>query len=125
LIAEDFSRTRRYLWPDFQSLAEYIKPQDKVLDLGCGNGRLIELLGDKEIDYLGVDNVQNFIEIAKKKYPAYSFQVADALSLPFADNSFDKVCSIAVLHHIPSEELRLKFLEEAKTLKILNLTALN
>jgi ubiquinone/menaquinone biosynthesis C-methylase UbiE len=114
LIAEDFSRTRRYIWKDFQPLAEYSKAGDKVLDLGCGNGRLLELLGSKKIHYLGVDNVPNLIQIARKRHPSYNFQLADALSLPFADDSFDKIYSIAVLHHIPSQELRLKFLIEAR-----------
>ncbi len=34
--------------------------------------------------------------------------------MPFANDFFDKIYSIAVLHHIPSRDLRLKFFEEAK-----------
>jgi len=114
LTAEDFSRTRRYVWPGFEPLTQYSESNDKVLDLGCGNGRLLDLLKAKKINYIGVDNSSALITLAQKRYPDADFRVGDALKLPFADNYFDKIYSIAVLHHIPSEELRLKFLEEAK-----------
>lgn len=115
LISGEFSSKRESVWPELKFLFDdYIVEGDKVLDLGCGNGRFFEFIKDKGADYLGVDPSQRLIEIAKGRYPVAKFQVTDALSLPFADNSFDKVYSIAVLHHIPSEELRLKFLEEVK-----------
>lgn len=113
-IAEDFSRTRQYVWRGFEKLAQYTKNGDRVLDLGCGNGRLLDLLKDKEINYTGIDSSKGLIEIAKERYPGAEFLVGDALNLPFPDNSFNRVFSIAVLHHIPSVELRLVFLAEAK-----------
>lgn len=117
-IAGDFSRTRQYPWQGFEKLAQYAKSGERVLDLGCGNGRLLDLLRNKKINYIGVDNSQALIEIARKKYPGADFRAGDALNLSFPDNSFDKICSIAVLHHIPSRDLRLRFLQEAKrTLK--------
>ena len=114
LIAEDFSRTRGKMWEELKFLEEYIIDGEKVLDLGCGNGRLYELFKEKFVDYYGVDNSDKMIEIAKSRYPKIKFQVADALNLPFPENFFDKVISIAVLHHIPSEEFRLQFLNEIK-----------
>jgi len=114
LIAEDFSSSRYSIWPELNIFGKYIENGDRVLDLGCGNGRLVELLKDKNIDYLGVDNSEKLIEIAKAKYPNVRFQLADALNIPFSDNYFDKIFSIAVLHHISSDELRCKFIQEAK-----------
>jgi len=115
LIAEDFSRTRKKMWPEIKFLIDdYVRTEEKILDLGCGNGRLFEFLKDKNVDYFGVDFSEKLIEIAKKRFPAAKFQVADALNLPFLENTFDKVYSIAVLHHIPSQNFRLKFLKEAK-----------
>ena len=111
LISGDFSRTRQRIWEEIAFLFKANK-NDKVLDLGCGNGRYYELL--KHTDYIGTDNSEELIELAKEKYPEAKFQVADALNLPFADNSFDQIYSIAVIHHIPSEELRLKFLQEIR-----------
>ena len=114
LIAEDFSSKRGKMWEEFKFLKDYASSEDKILDLGCGNGRLIELFQGKNIEYYGIDNSKELIEIAKKRYSYGKFQVADALGIPFPMNFFNKVISIAVLHHIPSEELRLQFLKEAK-----------
>lgn len=114
LISDDFSRTRDKFWEELGFLSEYVSDNDKVLDLGCGNGRLYELFQGKTLDYYGVDFSENLVEIAQKKYPQLKFQTADALNLPFSPNFFDKVFSIAVLHHIPSRELRLRFLIETK-----------
>ncbi len=114
-IAEEFSTTREEVWEEMNFLFDdYVIPGDKILDLGCGNGRFFELLEDKDVNYIGVDFSEKLIEIAKKKYPKVKFQVADALDLPFPNNYFDKIYSIAVLHHIPSKELRLQFLKEAR-----------
>lgn len=116
LIADDFSRTRRNLWPELSFLREYVKNGDKILDLGCGNGRLAELFNIRDIEYIGIDDSDKLIKLAKDKYASgkIKFIVADGLNLPFADNYFDKIFSIAVLHHIPSRELRLKFLSETR-----------
>lgn len=120
LIADDFSRTRKALWPELSFLRDYIKNGDRVLDLGCGNGRLMELFRDKDVEYIGIDNSERMIEIAKRKFQTPKFRidskfiVADGLSLPFPDEYFDKIFSVAILHHIPSKELRLKFLQEAR-----------
>ncbi|MFA5742453.1 MAG: methyltransferase domain-containing protein [Candidatus Paceibacterota bacterium] len=118
IIASDYARTRRYNSQDLIDLAVLAKPGEKVLDLGCANGRMIELFDPKNIEYHGVDISGKLIEIAKKLYPAGHFQIGDALNIPFPDNAFDKVYSISVLHHIPSEEFRQKcFSEISRVLK--------
>lgn len=82
--------------------------------MGCGNGRNILYFKEKLAEYYGVDNSTELIKIAKEKHPQKDFRVDNALNLSFASNFFDKVYSMAVLHQIPSEEFRLKFLKEAK-----------
>ncbi len=114
LIAEDFSRTREKPWLELGPLMDYALPGDNVLDLGCGNGRLIEFLKNRKISYIGVDTSEKLVEIAKKKYPEYEFKTSESLKLLFSENQFDKIYSIAVLHHIPSNEFRKQFLLEAK-----------
>jgi ubiquinone/menaquinone biosynthesis C-methylase UbiE len=114
-MAGQFSRVRGEIWEEMRFLFnDYLKPKEKILDVGCGNGRFYELLKDKGIEYFGVDISEKLIEIAKSKYNGVDFRVGDALKLPFADDFFDKVYAIALLHHIPSKEFRLKVLRETK-----------
>ena len=112
LIAEDFSRTRYSAWPEFGIFTDFIKEGDKILDVGCGNGRLLELLKDKKIGYTGVDVSEKLIRLAQEKYPQNNFLLADNLNLPFSDDNFDKVFSVAVLHNVPSDELRKRAISE-------------
>ncbi|PIX02803.1 SAM-dependent methyltransferase, partial [bacterium (Candidatus Gribaldobacteria) CG_4_8_14_3_um_filter_42_11] len=41
-----------------------VKDGDKVLDVGCGNGRLVKAFENKKISYLGVDNSEKLIKLA-------------------------------------------------------------
>jgi len=114
LIAEDFSRTRTQVWQELSSLFSDLKQGEKVLDLGCGNARYYQLFKEKGVDYTGIDTSEKLIKIAQEKYKRAKLFSVDALNLPFKDNSFDKIYSIAVLHHIPSRNFRLEFLKKAK-----------
>jgi tRNA (uracil-5-)-methyltransferase TRM9 len=105
-VADDFSRTRARPWPALDVFNDYIKEGDRVLDIGCGNGRLLTVIGGKKIDYLGIDNSEPLIEIARHNYPKRAFQVGDLIKLELDNQAFDIVLLVAVLHHIPSVELR-------------------
>lgn len=111
-VAEDFSRTRSRLWPALNLFKDYIKDDDKVLDIGCGNGRLIKLMEGKKVDYLGIDYSEPLIGIARENFPEYKFEVGNILRLDQGDDQYDVVLLIAVLHHIPSEKLRDRALQE-------------
>jgi len=114
-IAGQFDATRKkHVWPELEALAEKIKDDSSILDVGCGNGRLLEVLENKKINYLGVDNSEELIVLAKKNYPNYDFKVMDILNLESIDKKFDLVISVAVLHHLPGRELRIKALEQLK-----------
>ena len=114
LIADEFSSTRDKPWSELKPLFDYyIKNNESVLDLGCGNGRYLEYMASG-VKYTGIDFSEKLIELARKKYPEGNFSIGDVLKLNFPDNSFNKVFSIAVLHHIPSYELRLQVFEEIK-----------
>lgn len=99
-------------------LIKPVKPGMKVLDLGCGNGLMVGPILTRGGYYFGSDISDKFIALCKKRYVSYiktkqaEFVAADAVKLPYKNNFFDYVVSFAVMHHIPSAELRLKFLKE-------------
>ena len=115
-IADDFSETRRkYLWPEIVRQAAAVKDGDRVLDVGCGNGRLLEALRDKNVDYLGVDASKELLEIAGKHYTGHKFAAGDILRLgEIPDVGFDYVFCLAVLHHLPGSDLRVAALKQLK-----------
>ena len=115
-IAADFDVTRKKaLWPEIGEWTKAIKAGDKILDVGCGNGRLLEALQDKKVDYLGVDNSSELIKLAQRNYPRAKFLVGDILDLEKATTAqFDYIFCLAVLPHLPSQELRARALREMK-----------
>lgn len=115
-IAVSFDATRKKeVWPEIRNLSARVNDGESVLDVGCGNGRLLEAMDNKKINYLGVDNSEALINLAKENYPLEKFLVADILNLDIiTDNSFDYVFCLAVLQHIPSQELRLQALRQMR-----------
>lgn len=83
---------------------------DKILDLGCGNGNIINLLKkEREASYYGLDICENMIEEAKKKCGEYvKFTVGDAENLPYKDDQFDIIICNASFHHYTKPEVAIK-----------------
>jgi len=102
--------------PLFQCLGLDVKDKD-VLEIGCGNGYggyLLNQLQPKS--YVGLDVMEEQIEIAHRNYPQYRFLVQDATDLSqFENTSKDVVVIFGVLHHIP--EWRKVIDEIARVLK--------
>ena len=112
LVSSSFARSRDHMWPEVKFLFDYAKDGERVLDLGCGNGRFSNYLG--KVDYVGIDFSEGMIKEAKKRFPEKRFLVDEAFNLPFEENYFDKVYGIAVIHQIPSHKYRLRALSEIK-----------
>lgn len=113
-IAPDFSDTRGKWWQPPIGLTKELRDGIKVLDLGCGNGRFAELFRGKNMEYLGIDNSEELINICRQRFAGEKnirFEVGDAIDFSPADKEFDLVLMIAVLHHIPSKKLRLQVLK--------------
>ncbi len=111
-FAEEFSETRKYAWPEFTWIKKYINREEKVLDLGCGNGRLYEALKGLHLDYTGIDFCESLLKIARENHPKTTFLNHDIASFDISKKEFDKIISIATLHHLPSGKLRKKVLKQ-------------
>ena len=113
-IAKDYSKKRKFLTEDLKFLAKKAKEGERILDLGCGDGRFFKLLKERKIDYYGIDLSEKMIELAKKKFPQGKFFLFDGKKIPFPNDFFDRVFCLAVFHHIPSKKFREDFLLEIK-----------
>lgn len=70
-------------------LREHISEDDVVLEVGCGYGRASEFIPGRI--YVGIDFCQQFIHLARKRYPNRLFHVLNANNLTenFAAGVFD------------------------------------
>lgn len=79
------------------------KPNENILDLGCGTGELAYSLYKRSSNVVGVDQSKKMIMQAKDKYPQINFLIKDATNLEY-DSEFDSVFSNATLHWIKEAE---------------------
>jgi tRNA (uracil-5-)-methyltransferase TRM9 len=118
-----FSATRQKLQPGVKKILETIREQDSVLDLGCGNGNFLHEISRRghKGALLGVDFSLPLLREAGAM-PGVSFREADLMKLSaFSDQlsvqeGWSLITAFAVLHHIPSHEIRLDILKTVREL---------
>lgn len=111
-IASHFSQTRQFLWPEFKFFQTYLKPNLKILDLGCGNGRLSELILKENCQYIGIDNSAGQLQEAQKMFPNLEFKQGDLIKIPLKNESINQIWTIASFHHLADKKSRLQALQE-------------
>jgi len=139
-VADHFSHTRWNVWPhvvDF--LQRYTKSGSIVFDLGCGNGKYLNKLrmwkndnhdDDKEEEEeededknqhganvtaaaaaaIGIDMCERLVQICGNR--KLNASLGDALQVPLKSGRADVAISIAVIHHMSTEDRRRKAMEE-------------
>lgn len=82
-----------------------LKPNAKIIDIGCGSGRDAKIFTEAGADVLGIDFCANLIAIAKDHSPAANFKLMDieAINLPAA--TFDGAWAACSLGHIPKNKI--------------------
>jgi ubiquinone/menaquinone biosynthesis C-methylase UbiE len=82
----------------------------RILDVACGTGFLTRHLRGEVV---GLDQSESMLEEARRQSPGATFVHGDALSLPFDDESFDRVFTGHFYGHLDDEQ-RAHFLGEAR-----------
>lgn len=107
-LAPHYARTEYPPWDTFIRFLYSLPPNSLLLDIGCGSGRYANI--NPKIVSIGIDISLEQCKLAAGK--GLSVSRCDCLKLPFKDESFDHVMSIHVIHHLPTEELRVQLLKE-------------
>jgi 2-polyprenyl-3-methyl-5-hydroxy-6-metoxy-1,4-benzoquinol methylase len=96
------------LFKAYVAAMDYIR--GNVLEIGCGEGRGVDLLMQKSEAFTAVDKIEEALVGLRKKHPGATFI---AMHLPpltgLPDNAFDCVVSFQVIEHIKNDRL---FLQE-------------
>ena len=103
-----FEETNRYIHKNpvlsfitnrgYRACNGLIQNKESVLDVGCGTGDFIPYLNCKH--YTGLDIHENFITIARERFPHYEFVLGDVYSLPFNDSTIPSIVSFGLLEHL-------------------------
>ncbi len=119
-IAEDYLLKKRLPWVDFEKYLTQIKwhPNGILIDVGTGNGRNLNLISKASL-LVGIDIsyklLQGFIG------PVQTQRIRGSLpNLPIRTNCTDNILVIAVIHHLNSENLRLKAMLNIYNISLIN-----
>ncbi|KAI1373728.1 S-adenosyl-L-methionine-dependent methyltransferase [Hypoxylon crocopeplum] len=117
-IASHFSSTRYKPWPFVASFLSSLAPGSVGLDVGCGNGKYLDV--NRDVVILGSDRSANLAGLARslkvaggdageRTAGADVVGVADGLALPFGGTRrVDFAICIAVVHHLSTRERRVE-----------------
>ncbi len=94
--------------PALDSNLQTIDKDIKILDIGCGSGKVIDYLcerGADENNVTGVDISSELLKIARDKHPKAKFIESDIALIVLPQNTFDIVLAIRVLEYLSLEAL--------------------
>lgn len=93
----DYSSTPVEEREEYKLICEMVEPNSKVIDLGCGNGSLLEkLIKEKNVKGEGIELSLSGVEICQKKGLKVQQGKIDQ-KIPFGDNTFDyAICNVTI-----------------------------
>ena len=77
--------------------------EQRIVDLGCGNGALTKKLAEKGFSVMGIDASEDMLKLARQQYPELTFRQGDALTFTL-EEKVDVIFSNAVFHWIDGEK---------------------
>lgn len=99
------TKTFRHPWPEAFLTPYLAEPQDlKVLDVGCGQGRIVKELRARGMEVSGTDTSDAMLEKAGKECPESTFRRLVNGRIPWDDNSFNVASLLTVLTAVPGRQ---------------------
>ncbi|MFX1353947.1 MAG: class I SAM-dependent methyltransferase [Promethearchaeota archaeon] len=132
-IANDYDLKRKKPWKDFAFFISYLQHKNYnffgyICDLGCANGRNLEIFNRFSEKLIGIDNSIKLLEIAKKRFTNLdsSFKnlpqliLGDIRFIPIRPNAVHNFFSVATIHHIKSKSDRKDIIAQIHNILKLN-----
>jgi SAM-dependent methyltransferase len=111
----EFWASGRTIWSDLKRLTGYVpKPNDVVVEIGCGVGRLTRAIAPEVQKVIALDISGSMLAVAREaNLPNVDFREVEGFALPsIADRSVDLVLAYCVFQHLPSNAAMKSYLDE-------------
>lgn len=126
-FADPFAESRGLEQPGLLRALDFLPATGRLLDVGCGNGRLAHVLAsaNRSVDYLGIDSSVRLLEIARRQAASLRSVQAEFLTVDVTDpgwisllpgGKFQAVAVFALLHHLPGWQSRRDLLAASRLL---------
>ena len=93
------------------------KDRVRILEAGCGNGRLLRYFGEDGYDITGVDFAENAIQKILNLNLGIKAEVGDVTNLDFEDGRFTHVLAFGLYHNFEEEMMLSALVETHRVLK--------
>jgi len=106
---DEYSR-RGLLWGGATQDLPPVPAGSRVLEIGCGNGKTLSTMIQREWDVTAVDFSQRAVRMSREccvGVSSFEFMVADTMHLPVKKSSFDAVFAIHIFGHLLEPERKL------------------
>jgi len=80
-----------------------------VMEVGCGDGHVAAYLAARGLRVEGLDLSPEMVNVARRAHPSLTFQVGDALALPFDDASLDAILAFYSIVNLEARDCRVAF----------------
>lgn len=99
---------------NFERLKQWLSPESRILDVGCGYGRALGLMSEGGYhNLIGCDLAPAMVAMARERFPAITFsEMVSPPHIPLADASVDATLLFAVLTCVPTNWGQLAIVEE-------------
>jgi SAM-dependent methyltransferase len=101
---------------NFERLSQWLTPDSRLLDIGCGYGRALGLLFDRGFrNLIGFDPAAAMVAVAREHFPAITFaELVSPPHLDLPDLSVDAVLLFSVLTCVPTDDGQRAIAREAE-----------
>lgn len=96
---------------------KYNNKEQKILEAGCGAGRILSYLYKNGYNVIGIDFIQSAILKIKNKYKNIKADVGNILNTNFENNYFDTILAFGLFHNFEINDVKKALFETKRILK--------